>query len=58
MHDTVRSYACTSASLVTFYPETPTLDHAVGILEFGQSVAVLGETPGERNERKASLDLA
>ena len=39
-------------------PRDPTLDHSAGILEFGQAAAVLGGNPGERNERKVSLDLA
>ena len=35
-----------------------TLEDAAGILEFGKSVAVFGGNPGERKERKVSLDLA
>ena len=53
VHDTVHSYACTTASPVICDPETSTLGHAPGILElFDQSVTVLGGSPRERKERK------
>ena len=52
VHDPVHSYACTTASPVICDPETPMLDHAAGILELDQSVALLGGSPGERRNGK------